>query len=32
VLTSMLDAEALAYVEVERGPVRAGEQVEIEIL
>ena len=32
VLTSMLDAEALAYLEVERGDVRAGERVEIEIL
>jgi molybdopterin molybdotransferase len=32
VLTSMLDAEALAYLEVERGDVRAGETVEIEIL
>jgi molybdopterin molybdotransferase len=32
VLTSMLGADALAYVEVERGDVTAGEQVEIEIL
>jgi molybdopterin molybdotransferase len=32
VLTSMLDAEALAFLEVERGDVRAGERVEIEIL
>jgi molybdopterin molybdotransferase len=32
VLTSMLGAEALAYVEVERGDVEAGERVEIEIL
>jgi hypothetical protein len=32
VLTSMLNAEALAYLEVERGDVRAGETVEIEIL
>jgi molybdopterin molybdotransferase len=32
VLTSMLNAEALAYVEVERGDVKAGERVEIEIL
>jgi molybdopterin molybdotransferase len=32
VLTSMLDAEALAYVEVDRGDVKAGERVEIEIL
>jgi molybdopterin molybdotransferase len=32
VLTSMLDAEALAYIEVDRGDVRAGEPVEIEIL
>jgi molybdopterin molybdotransferase len=32
VLTSMLDAEALAYLEVERREVRAGERVEIEIL
>ena len=32
VLTSMLDAEALAYLEVDRGDVRAGERVEIEIL
>ncbi len=32
VLTSMLDAEALAYLEVERGDVGAGEHVEIEIL
>lgn len=32
VLTSMLDAEALAYLEVERGDVRTGERVEIEIL
>ena len=31
-LTSMLGAEALAYLEVERGDVRAGERVEIEIL
>jgi molybdopterin molybdotransferase len=32
VLTSMLDAEALALLEVERGDVEAGERVEIEIL
>jgi molybdopterin molybdotransferase len=32
VLTSMLDAEALALIEVERGDVKAGERVEIEIL
>jgi molybdopterin molybdotransferase len=32
VLTSMLGAEAFAYLEVERGDVAAGEQVEIEIL
>ena len=32
VLTSMLGAEALAYLELERGDVRAGEKVEIEIL
>jgi molybdopterin molybdotransferase len=32
VLTSMLDAEALAYLDVERADVRAGERVEIEIL
>jgi molybdopterin molybdotransferase len=32
VLTSMLDAEALAYLEVDRGDVRPGEAVEIEIL
>jgi molybdopterin molybdotransferase len=32
VLTSMLGAEALAYVEMERGDVSAGERVEIEIL
>lgn len=32
VLTSMLDAEALAHLEVQRGDVRAGERVEIEIL
>jgi molybdopterin molybdotransferase len=32
VLTSMLGAEALAYLEVERGDVSAGERVEIEIL
>jgi molybdopterin molybdotransferase len=32
VLTSMLDAQALAYLEVERGDVHAGERVEIEIL
>jgi molybdopterin molybdotransferase len=32
VLTSMLDAEALAYIDVERGDVRAGERVAIEIL
>ena len=32
VLTSMLDAEALAYIDVDRGDVRAGERVEIEIL
>jgi molybdopterin molybdotransferase len=32
VLTSMLNAEALAYLEVDRGDVNAGETVEIEIL
>jgi molybdopterin molybdotransferase len=32
VLTSMLDAQAFAYLEVERGDVGAGERVEIEIL
>jgi molybdopterin molybdotransferase len=32
VLTSMLDTEALAYIEAERGDVAAGERVEIEIL
>jgi len=32
VLTSMLGAEALAYLEVERGDVEAGEKIEIEIL
>ena len=32
VLTSMLGAEALAYLDVERGDVGAGERVEIEIL
>lgn len=32
VLTSMLNAEALAYLKVERADVRAGETVEIEIL
>ncbi len=32
VLTSMLGAEALAYLEVDRGDVSAGERVEIEIL
>jgi molybdopterin molybdotransferase len=32
VLTSMLNAEALAYLEVDRGDVSAGETVEIEIL
>jgi molybdopterin molybdotransferase len=32
VLTSMVGAEALAYLEVERGDVRAGERVEVEIL
>jgi molybdopterin molybdotransferase len=32
VLTSMLDTEALAYLEVERGDVAAGDRVEIEIL
>jgi len=32
VLTSMLGAEALAYLDVDRGDVTAGEQVEIEIL
>jgi molybdopterin biosynthesis enzyme len=32
VLTSMLGAEALAHLEVERGDVRAGDAVEIEIL
>jgi molybdopterin molybdotransferase len=32
VLTSMLNADAFAYLEVERGDVAAGERVEIEIL
>jgi molybdopterin molybdotransferase len=32
VLTSMLDADAFAYLEVDRGDVFAGERVEIEIL
>jgi molybdopterin molybdotransferase len=32
ILTSMLGAEALAYVEAERGDVRAGQLVDIEIL
>ena len=32
VLTSMVGARALAYLEVDRGDVRAGERVEIEIL
>jgi molybdopterin biosynthesis enzyme len=32
ILTSMLDAEALAYIEIERGDVSAGERVEVEIL
>jgi molybdopterin molybdotransferase len=32
VLTSMLGVDAFAYIEVERGDVRAGERVEIEIL
>jgi molybdopterin molybdotransferase len=32
VLTSMLGAEAFAYLDVERGDVSAGERVEIEIL
>jgi molybdopterin biosynthesis enzyme len=32
VLTSMLGAEAFAYLEVERGDVHAGDRVEIEIL
>jgi molybdopterin molybdotransferase len=32
VLTSMLGVGALAYLDVERGDVRAGERVEIEIL
>jgi molybdopterin molybdotransferase len=32
VLTSMLDAEAFAYVELDRADVRAGERVEIEIV
>ena len=32
VLTSMLGAEALAYLDVDRGGVAAGEQVEIDIL
>ena len=32
VLTSMLGAEALAYLDVERGDVSAGDRVEIEIL
>ena len=32
VLTSMLGADALAHLEVERGDVRAGERVEVELL
>jgi molybdopterin molybdotransferase len=32
VLTSMLDADAFAHLEIERGDVRAGERVGIEIL
>jgi molybdopterin biosynthesis enzyme len=32
VLTSMLDADAFALLDVERGDVHAGERVEIEIL
>jgi molybdopterin biosynthesis enzyme len=32
VLTSMLHAEALAYIDMDRGDVAAGERVEIEIL
>ena len=32
VLTSMVGTEAFAYLEVERGDITAGEQVEIEIL
>jgi molybdopterin molybdotransferase len=32
VLTSMLGADALAYLDVERGDVAAGERVDIEIL
>ena len=32
VLTSMLGADALAYLDVERGDVEAGERVEIELL
>jgi molybdopterin molybdotransferase len=32
VLTSMLDADALAYLEAERGDVHAGDRVQIEIL
>jgi molybdopterin molybdotransferase len=32
VLTSMLGAEAFAYLDIDRGDVAAGEQVEIEIL
>jgi molybdopterin molybdotransferase len=32
VLTSMLGAEAFAYIEIDRGHVAAGERVEIEIL
>jgi molybdopterin molybdotransferase len=32
VLTSMLDADALAYLDVDRGDIAAGERVEIEIL
>jgi molybdopterin molybdotransferase len=32
ILTSMLDAEALAYIDVDHGDVSAGERVEIEIL
>jgi molybdopterin molybdotransferase len=32
ILTSMLDADALALVEADRGDVKAGEEVEIELL
>jgi molybdopterin molybdotransferase len=32
ILTSMIGAEALAVIEVDRGDVAAGERVEIEIL